>query len=108
MCISGTHLVRSYVDVFSPQHHLEGNKRTGTNLDVRQDGQDGGTDAEQHVDADEDFVLSAAIRMGVVDVEHHHRHQRQQVVQCSDREQSCEHKTHIQYMPTFEQNRRGL
>lgn len=39
------------------------------NLDLRQDGHDGGTDTEQHVDADEDLVLSATIRVGVVNVE---------------------------------------
>lgn len=40
-------------------------------LDLRQDGQNRSSDAEQHVDADEDLVLSAAIRVGEVQVKHH-------------------------------------
>lgn len=67
------------------------------NLDLRQDGQNGGSHAEEHVDADEDLVLSATIRVGVVDVKHDQRHQRQQVVDCGDRQQSCEHTTHLHY-----------
>lgn len=67
------------------------------NLDLRQDGQNGGSDAEEHVDADEDLVLSATIRVGVVYVEHDQRHQRQQVVHCGDRQQSCEHRTKHNY-----------
>lgn len=63
------------------------------NLDLRQDGEDGGADAEQHVDADEDLVFSATVGVGVVDVEHDQRHQRQQVVDRGDREQGCKHKT---------------
>ena len=59
-------------------------KTEHANLDLGQDGQDRGSDAEEHVDADEDLVLSAAIRVGVVDVEHDQRYQRQQVVDCSD------------------------
>lgn len=67
------------------------------NLDLRQDGEHGGSDAEQHVNADEDLVFSAAIRVGVVDVEHDQRHQRQQVVDCGDRQQGCEHTTQLHY-----------
>ncbi len=68
------------------------------NLNLRQDGHDRGSDAEEHVDADEDLVLSATIRMGVVHVERNHRHQRQQVVQCGDGQQSCEHTTKLYYI----------
>lgn len=63
------------------------------NLDLWQDGQYRGADTEEHVDADEDLVLSAAIRVGVVDVEQDQRHQRQQVVQCCDGQQGCGHTT---------------
>lgn len=63
------------------------------NLDLRQDGQEGGSDAEKHVDADEDLVLGAAIRVGVVHVEHGQSHHRQQVVDRGDRQQSWGHKT---------------
>lgn len=63
------------------------------NLDLRQDGQEGGSDAEEHVDADEDLVLGAAIRVGVVHVEHGQSHHRQQVVDRGDRQQSWGHKT---------------
>lgn len=67
------------------------------NLDLRQDGQEGGSDAEEHVDTDEDLVLGATIRVGVVHVEHGQSHHRQQVVDRRDRQQSCEHThTHIQ------------
>lgn len=55
-----------------------------THLDVRQDGENGHSDAEKHVDADEDLVLSATIRVGVVNIEHDQRHQRQQVVHSGD------------------------
>lgn len=58
--------------------------RSGVNLDLWQDGHDGGSDAEEHVDAYEDLVFSAAIRVGVVDIEHDQRHQRQQVADCGD------------------------
>lgn len=68
------------------------------NLDLRQDGQNRGCHAEEHVDADEDLVLSATIGVGVVYVEHDQRHQRQQVVHCGDRQQSCEHKTELHYI----------
>lgn len=71
-------------------------KKSGANLDLRQDGHDGGSDAQEHVDADEDLVFSASLRVGVVDVEHDQRHQRQQVVHCGDRQQSCEHTTQLQ------------
>lgn len=60
-------------------------------LYLRQDGHDGGSDAEEHVDADEDLVFSATIRVGVVDVEHDQRYQREQIVHCGDRQQGCEH-----------------
>lgn len=63
----------------------------GVHLDVWQDGQQRGSDAEQHVDADEDLVVGAAVRVGVVKVEEDHRHHRQQVVDGGDRQQSCEH-----------------
>lgn len=79
------------------------------NLDLRQDGHDRGSDAEQHVDADEDFVLGAAVGVGVVDVEHDQRDQRQQVVQRSDRQQSCKHtmQPHHIFWRTFIRNRQG-
>jgi len=64
-------------------------------LDLWQDGHDRGCDAEEQVDADEDLVLSAAIRVGVVHIEHDQSHQRQQVVDCSDRQQSCEDTTQL-------------
>lgn len=54
-----------------------------------QHGHDGDAEAEQHVDADEDFVLGAAVRVGVVNVEQDQRHQGQQVVERGDRQQSC-------------------
>lgn len=73
-------------------------KRTGANLDLRQDGHDRGSNAKEHVDTNEDLVLSAAIRVGVVDVEHDQRHQRQQVVHSSDWQQSCEHKAQLHYI----------
>lgn len=66
-------------------------KKSGVNLDLWQDGQDRRANAEEHVDADEDLVLGAAIRVGVVDVEHDQRHQRQQVAHRGDRQQSCEY-----------------
>lgn len=52
------------------------------NLNLRKDGQHGGCDAEEQVDADEHLILSAPISVGVVNVEQDQRHQRQQVVQC--------------------------
>lgn len=63
---------------------LGGGQEECANLDLRQDGQEGGGDAEKHVDADEDLVLSAAVRVGVVDVEHSQSHHRQQVVDRCD------------------------
>lgn len=53
-------------------------------LDLRQDGQNRGGDAEEHVDADEDLVLGAAVRVGEVQVKHHQRQQGQQVVERRD------------------------
>lgn len=61
-----------------------GGQKECANLDLWQDGQKGGGDAEKHVDADEDLVLSAAVRVGVVDVEHGQSHHRQQVVDRRD------------------------
>lgn len=43
-------------------------------LNFGQDGHDGGSHTQQHVDTDEGLVLSAAVSVGVVDVEHHQRH----------------------------------
>lgn len=53
-------------------------------LDLREDGEHRGGDAEQHVDADEDLVLGAAVRVGEVQVEHDQGQQGQQVVQSGD------------------------
>ena len=52
------------------------NQKRGANLNLREDGENRCTNAEKHVDADEDLVLSATIRVGVVYVEHDQRHQR--------------------------------
>ena len=65
------------------------------NLDLRQDGEEGGGDAEEHVDADEDLVLGAAIRVGVEHVEQDQSHHRQQVVERRDRQQSCGCTQHV-------------
>lgn len=67
--------------------------RERENLDARQDGEDGGGDAEQHVDADEDFVLCAAVRVSVVHVEQHQGHRGQHVVHRGNGQQSFEHRT---------------
>lgn len=50
-------------------------------LNFGQDGHDGGSDTQQHVDADESLVLGAAVGVGVVHVEQHQRHEGQGVVQ---------------------------
>lgn len=68
-------------------------KEKHQNLDLWEDGHNRGSDAEEHIDADEDLVLSAAIRVSVVDIEHDQGHQRQQVAHCGDRQQSCEETT---------------
>lgn len=44
-------------------------------LNLGQDGQDRCSHTEQHVDADEGFVLSASISVGVVHIEHDHADQ---------------------------------
>ena len=53
-------------------------------LDFGQDGDDRDDDAEDEVEADEDLVFSAVVRLGVVHVEQHDRCERQRVVE--DRE----------------------
>lgn len=50
------------------------------NLNLRENGHDRGSNAEQHIDADEDFVLSTTIRVSVVHVEEHQSHQGQHIV----------------------------
>lgn len=70
--------------IFFNPPQLKNECKGGLNLDLRQDGHNRGCDAEEHVDADEDLVLSATIRVGVEDVKHDQRHQRQQIVDCSD------------------------
>lgn len=57
-------------------------------LDFRQNRYDRCTNAQQHVDADEDFVLSAAARVSVIHIEQDQRHQRQSVVDGCGREKS--------------------
>lgn len=57
-------------------------------LDFRQHWNDGGRDAEQHVETDEELVDEAPIRFGVEDKEQHNCHWRQDVVQDCDSQQS--------------------
>lgn len=57
-------------------------------LDFRQDGHDRCSNTQQHVDADEDFVLSAAIRVSVIHIEQDQRHQRQSIVDGCGRQKS--------------------
>lgn len=61
-------------------------------LNLGQDGQDRGPHAQQHIDADEGFVLSTAVRVGVVDIEHDQGHQGQDVVDGRCGEKSCTRK----------------
>lgn len=58
-------------------------------LNFGQDGDDGYGDAEDEVEADEDFVLSAVVRLGVVEIEEHHRGKRQCIVEHSEEEETC-------------------
>ena len=57
-------------------------------LDFGQDGDDGDDDAEDEVEADEDLVFSAVVRLGVVHVEQHQRRERQCVVEDREEEQA--------------------
>lgn len=60
-----------------------------SHLDLREDGDHGGADTQQHVDADEDLVLRAASRVGVVYIEQHQGHQRDHVVHRRGGQQCC-------------------
>lgn len=53
-----------------------------------QDGDDGDDDAENEVEANEDFVLGAVVRLGVVDVEQHPWGEGQCVVEEGERQQA--------------------
>lgn len=61
---------------FRPHLHRLPTRRP-LHLNVGQHGHHGDAEAEQHVDADEDLVLGAAVRVGVVNVEQDQRHQGQ-------------------------------
>lgn len=50
-------------------------------LDFGKHRQDRRSHTQQHVDADESFVLGTAVGVCVVHVKHHHTHQRESVVQ---------------------------
>jgi hypothetical protein len=55
-----------------PSFSNEGTMKPPQYLYFGQDGDDGDDDAENEVEADEDLVLGAVVRLGVVYVEQHH------------------------------------
>lgn len=57
-------------------------------LDFGKNGHDGDDDAEYEVEADEDFVLSATVRLDVEQVEEHDGSKGQGVVEDGEWEQS--------------------
>lgn len=71
-------------------------------LHFGQDGHHGHDDAENEVEADEDLVLRAAIRLGVEDVEEHDSGESQGEVDDGDNQESCkqsnEEKRRISHM----------
>lgn len=58
-------------------------------LNFGQNGHHGHNDAENEVEADEDFVLCAVIGPGVKDVEEHDSSESQDVVDNGDKQQRC-------------------
>lgn len=61
---------------------------TPPHLNLRQDGHDGHSDAEQKVEADEDLVLGAVVGLSVEDVEENDGGEGQGVVDDGEGEQS--------------------
>lgn len=57
-------------------------------LYLGQDGDNGDDDAQDQVEADEDLVLRAVVRLCVVHVEKHHSSDSQRVVEDGERQQA--------------------
>lgn len=57
-------------------------------LNFRQNGHDGHNDAEYEVEADEDLVLCAVIRLGVKHIKEHDSSERQGIVNDGEGQQS--------------------
>lgn len=58
-------------------------------LYLGQDGDNGDDDAEDKVEADEDLVLCAVVRLRVVDIKQHHSSDSQCIVENGERQQAC-------------------
>ena len=65
-------------------------------LNFGQDGHDGHGDAEQEVEADEDFVLGAVVRRRIKHVEEHDGSERQRVEDEGEGQQGCERRVTLE------------
>ena len=63
-------------------------------LNSGKNGDDGHNDAEDEVEADEDLVLGAVVRFGVIHIEEHDSGESHSVVDDGERQQSCEVNKH--------------